>query len=151
MRRLFCGSAVVLALAACQVQPTVRRVQAPPHRVTDTKLERLGDPASPIDEEATMRFLDVEIERRQREPVITYEPAPSTEPMAVAVPGQVYYQDYYAPAPYQGYRPSRRRFGLGNTLFGAGLGAIIGHQNGRRDKGAAIGAGIGFLLDMARR
>ena len=31
-----------------------------------------------------------------------------------------------------------------------GLGAIIGHQSGHRDEGAAIGAGIGLLFDLAR-
>ena len=37
-----------------------------------------------------------------------------------------------------------------NTAVGAGVGAVIGHQSGRRDEGALWGAGIGLLFDMAR-
>lgn len=37
-----------------------------------------------------------------------------------------------------------------NTLFYGGLGAVIGHQYGRRDRGLAIGAGLGLLHDVLR-
>ncbi len=37
-----------------------------------------------------------------------------------------------------------------NTVVGAGVGAIIGHQSGRRDRGALIGGGVGLLLDWNR-
>ncbi|MCK5944781.1 MAG: glycine zipper family protein [Planctomycetes bacterium] len=37
-----------------------------------------------------------------------------------------------------------------NTAIGAGVGAIIGHQRGRRGRGALIGSGIGLLLDLDR-
>lgn len=54
--------------------------------------------------------------------------------------------------------PRLEPFGLPNTsylpyagtnmLLGAGLGAVIGHQSGRRTKGALVGAGVGALLDL---
>jgi len=37
-----------------------------------------------------------------------------------------------------------------NTAVGAGVGAIIGHQSGRRGRGALIGGSVGLLLDMTR-
>jgi hypothetical protein len=70
----------------------------------------------------------------------------------------------YLPQPFSGYgdegasqpppSPRSRRDGLGwfpvNAAVGAGVGAIIGHQSGRRGRGALIGSGIGFLFDLAR-
>jgi len=48
------------------------------------------------------------------------------------------------------YRPYRRnRFPI-NTAVGAGIGAIIGHQHGRRDRGALIGGSWGLLMDLSR-
>ena len=37
-----------------------------------------------------------------------------------------------------------------NAAVGAGVGAILGHQSGRRDAGALIGGGIGLLFDLGR-
>ncbi|MAD32263.1 MAG: hypothetical protein CMJ88_00700 [Planctomycetes bacterium] len=37
-----------------------------------------------------------------------------------------------------------------HTAVGAGVGAILGHQSGRRDAGALIGGGIGLLFDLGR-
>lgn len=48
------------------------------------------------------------------------------------------------------YRPSRGSQFPVNTVVGAGLGAIIGHQRGRRDRGALIGGSIGLLFDLNR-
>ncbi|MFT4842603.1 MAG: hypothetical protein ACI8UD_003148 [Planctomycetota bacterium] len=49
------------------------------------------------------------------------------------------------------YRDRQRgsRFPI-NTVVGAGVGAIIGHQRGRRDRGALIGGGVGLLFDLNR-
>ncbi len=56
-----------------------------------------------------------------------------------------------------GYAPHRRYRGYGpahyipwNTLAYGGIGAIIGHQSGHRDRGFAIGASIGLLQDLLR-
>lgn len=81
-------------------------------------------------------------------------------PVEVRVPGQpqvVYVSSGRGYSTYDDYLYNRRvyrrargtRFPV-NTAIGAGLGAIIGHQNGRRDKGALIGGGIGLLLDLNR-
>ncbi|MCA8964540.1 MAG: glycine zipper family protein [Planctomycetes bacterium] len=56
---------------------------------------------------------------------------------------------YYTPDCRYDDRCETTRFPV-NTAVGAGLGAIIGHQSGHRDEGAAIGAGIGLLFDLAR-
>lgn len=37
-----------------------------------------------------------------------------------------------------------------HTLVGAGIGAVIGHQHGHRNRGAWIGAHTGLLFDLAR-
>ena len=37
-----------------------------------------------------------------------------------------------------------------NTAIGAGVGAIVGHQHGRRGRGALIGSGIGLMFDLMR-
>ncbi|MGC6489074.1 MAG: YMGG-like glycine zipper-containing protein, partial [Planctomycetota bacterium] len=63
----------------------------------------------------------------------------------------------YGVNPYDIYGappPTRRRgappsFPV-NTAIGAGVGAVLGHQRGRRDEGALWGAGIGLLFDLAR-
>lgn len=44
-------------------------------------------------------------------------------------------------------RRSRGTFPL-HTALGAGVGAIIGHQHGRRGRGAWIGGGVGLLFDL---
>lgn len=60
------------------------------------------------------------------------------------------YDDYLDYRTSYRYRPYRRgRFPI-NTAVGAGIGAIIGHQRGRRDRGALIGGGVGLLFDLNR-
>jgi hypothetical protein len=61
--------------------------------------------------------------------------------------GSYGYHGYYEP---YGYRRARRSTFPVNTLLGAGLGAVIGHQSGRRDRGALIGGGLGLLFDLPR-
>ena len=64
--------------------------------------------------------------------------------------------DYYGYV--DGYRdPAWRRYGRRrptpfpvNTAIGAGIGAIVGHQRGRRGRGALVGAGVGLLFDLHR-
>ena len=58
------------------------------------------------------------------------------------------YTDYVERGPVGGRRQPNP-FPV-NTAVGAGVGAVIGHQSGRRDEGALWGAGIGLLFDMAR-
>ncbi len=130
--------------------------------------------AAPTDEAATRAWLDRTIEeRRSAEPP---PPAPiyQTVEHTVYVDRPVYYTGsryrsawYDDDCRYDGYRhyddcgepiyTSRSSYYRGShrssfpvhTVVGAGLGAIIGHQSHHRDRGAAIGAGIGLLLDLA--
>lgn len=64
------------------------------------------------------------------------------------------YESPYYERPYYDDGDVYRRHSYGffpwNTLFFGGLGAVIGHQSGHRDRGLAIGAGVGLLLDTAR-
>ena len=61
-----------------------------------------------------------------------------------------YYDDWQPqPQSYQ-YQDRRRGWFPVNTAVGAGIGAVIGHQSGRRDRGALIGGGLGLFLDMQR-
>jgi uncharacterized protein YcfJ len=59
---------------------------------------------------------------------------------------RAYYSDsYYAPPPTAYY--SRPNYAITGTVLGAGAGAVIGHNSGRRTaEGAAIGAGAGLIL-----
>lgn len=176
MSRALLTVASLFAVAACSVpQPALRRVEAPPPRVEVSEVERTGArSATPVDPAASDRYLEEEANRR-REELPENDPLPQQTvyvevPVEVPVERRVYYRDHYEPRHYDvvhygpsyGYRSHYRHHGyyghrhhrghavLGRTLVGAGLGAIIGHQSGRRDKGAAIGAGIGFLSGLLR-
>jgi hypothetical protein len=54
--------------------------------------------------------------------------------------------EVYAPATFCGPEYSYYRYVRNSVLIGAGVGAIIGHQHGRRTKGALIGAGVGLFI-----
>jgi hypothetical protein len=58
-----------------------------------------------------------------------------------------YYHDDWQPERHQ---ERRRGFFPVGTAVGAGVGAVIGNQSGRRGRGAAIGAGLGLLFDINR-
>jgi hypothetical protein len=69
---------------------------------------------------------------------------------------EVYYGNPYGRSRYgYGGYGTHRSYGFfpWNTLLYGGLGAVIGHQSGHRDRGLAIGAGVGLLFDTlgARR
>lgn len=71
------------------------------------------------------------------------------EPYVNSGRGYSTYDDYLYNR--RNYRDRQRgtRFPI-NTVVGAGVGAIIGHQRGRRDRGALIGGGVGLLFDLNR-
>lgn len=74
--------------------------------------------------------------------------------------------DYAAPDDHAGYGPrgyygyygrdgypyvtARRPFFPIHTAVGAGIGAVIGHQSGRRHRGAWIGGSVGLMMDLGR-
>lgn len=129
-----------------------------------------GQRAGATDEGATQQWLQQEVERVDaRNPERPPEPIYQVVERPVYVDRTVYvdrpywrtryvgygYDCYGEPVYYQhhqgyyGHSRPRSTFPW-NTAVGAGLGAVIGHQSGRRDRGAAIGAGIGLLFDLAR-
>ena len=113
--------------------------------------------AQPLDDAATRAWLDQEIELAPRveppEPIVQVVERVVERPVYVDPPYDPYWHDYR----YGGYYPSygyrryrcRTSFPI-NTALGAGIGAIIGHQSGRRSRGAWIGGGLGYLFDVGR-
>ena len=162
--RHLCSLLVVLALSACAApQPLPRRALAPapspisaapvkiPNRVRAEAFERAapavapraGQWASPAPNPARpaapthrsfVERVEVPVER-------VVEVAPALQR----------YDDYddYLARRRAGRRRDPNPFPV-NTTFGAGVGAILGHQSGRRDEGALIGAGLGLVFDLAR-
>ncbi|MFK7738866.1 MAG: hypothetical protein AB8H80_00985 [Planctomycetota bacterium] len=59
------------------------------------------------------------------------------------------YREYLQDRRFRGGRRRGNAFPV-NTAIGAGIGAIVGHQRGRRGRGALVGSGIGLLFDLAR-
>jgi hypothetical protein len=87
------------------------------------------------DEAATQIFLDHEIERRRYASPVLVEPV--VEPRTVYVEPRVVYVGHRPVMPW-------------GTIFGASVGAVVGDASGHRGRGAAIGAGVGLLLDLSR-
>lgn len=94
-----------------------------------------GDPSPGLRDRVIIQTVEVEV------------PAPRA---SFAPAGDLDYGYYVASPRYGvgGARP-RSRFPI-NTAIGAGVGAVIGHQRGRRDRGALIGGGVGLMLDLMR-
>ncbi len=99
--------------------------------------QQLLAPRQP-DSDATRAWFEREIELAPR-----YEPPPPPAPPAETRVVHEYVGDPYC-------EPRHSTFPI-NTALGAGIGAIIGNQSGESECGAAIGAGIGFLLDVLPR
>jgi len=141
MRLLIVGS--LLFVSACSgVRYVERTGPVSPHVTTEApRSTATGSitPTAPIDEAATRAWLDKEIELAPR-------PEPPV-PMVQVVERVV---------DTAGYDPYLRRYPDGycrssfpwNTALGAGIGAVIGHQSGEGGRGAWIGGGIGYLLDI---
>jgi hypothetical protein len=125
-------------------------------------------PQSQTNEEATRAWLDRTIEeRRNANPPVPMQQQPVERTVYAERPypegdasygysydrgGQLVYGPYSSPgygSPGYGYNDPYGSFPI-HTALGAGMGAVIGnqfhHQSGR---GAAIGAGVGLLLDLA--
>ena len=179
--KLFTSLALLLPLAACATGTPVPHVKAPPPRWTEPAGANTTNPSSRPDADASDRFLREEIERKGRLAPLppryevppdtrqSYEPEtkrfldgeidrktppPEPEVRYVYVDRSVSYgHTYEYDRPYYshyGYRGHRSTFPW-YTAWGAGLGAVIGHQHHRHaGRGAWIGGGIGLLLDIGR-
>jgi len=108
-------------------------------------------PLHETNEEATRAWLDRTIEmRRTANPDVP--PVPMQETVYVDRP--IYHQGYpvngydaYGQPVYYPQSQPYTTFPI-NTLLGAGVGAVIGHQSHHQSEGAWIGAGAGLLLDL---
>ncbi len=140
--------ALLLLAAACSGPRYVERTRpvppAPPPAAQTTT-----PTVAPMNEDATRAWLDREIELapvvEPPEPIVQLGERVVERPVA-----DHDYSRYPHHDPY--YRPRYRRHSTFpiNTALGAGIGAIIGHQDGHRGEGAWIGGSIGYLLDHAR-
>lgn len=75
-----------------------------------------------------------------------YEPMPPSGRAAAPYP---VYVDWYDAVP-RGRSHWREPVFPVNTVVGAGIGAVIGHQSHHRNRGALIGGSVGLLFDLAR-
>ena len=168
-RTMILSCALALPLMACSApQYAERSDPVPPAAPRPVEARQSPGYAAP-NEAATEAWLTEQIEKAPR---VTEPERPELPPLRDP-DAEVYWEDdfddygyrgpyrreYYAPVyarsryydPYGYYgRPYRRSTFPINTAIGAGVGAIIGHQHGRRGRGALIGGGIGLLFDSMR-
>jgi hypothetical protein len=157
-------------LGASCATPAVRHVDVPPRTSQGLDTRRLEPQTRPergeTGDDATDRWLSEQIqgriveERREEEArsnAEAHRQAVEREQREVrgrTIEREIYYGDPYDRGAYYGryHAYPRRSYGFfpWNTVFYGGLGAVIGHQSGRRDRGLAIGAGLGLLLDTFR-
>ena len=167
-RSLCAGLVTVFALVAC-AGPTAKFPDGPEHRIETIrgdrakhdesssehrKIERVDDFGT-YQDEAAERMLDEKIAaalaRAIQERDAEDRRVEATVEIARARAEEV--ARYRQSDPYGSRRSRRRddRSGMPwSTLFYGGLGAVIGHQYGHRDRGLAIGAGFGLLQDSLR-
>jgi hypothetical protein len=158
--------ALVLA-AACTAPPQVGRAPLVPpldQEMPKADLSRDQGTRAAADLSPPVPMQDGELPSRLRELPPTYRTVVHVveTPVYVEVPGggDVAGEGSYTPhyAEYIGfYRDVDRRhrrwrepFFPVHTAVGAGIGAIIGHQSGHRDRGALIGGSIGLARDLGR-
>jgi len=153
MRGFLLGLSIV-SFAACSSPEYARRMPhspapAMPLARTSPPPSALPSGAPSTDEAATRAWLDEEIERHRYVP----PPVEESEPVAdaartVQVGSDPRYDPYYQYGPRYESPPSHGTTFPLNTVVGAGLGAVIGHQSGNRGQGAWIGGSLGLLVDL---
>ncbi len=131
----FLITVALLVCSACQGTPAVKRAMVPPANLPSAVMPLPEAPAYE-NEEATQDFLQLQIDRS------TYAKPPVVSDVQILE--RTVYVDQYGEA----RRPAGRSTFPIQTAIGAGIGAIIGNQSGDRGEGAAIGAGVGLLLDF---
>ncbi len=152
-----------LLFAGCAATPTVGRAPLVPQLQIDVPkadLSRDEGVRADADRRRPMAFVD------EQSPPPSSSVAYRTFTQVVEVPvevevdrqvpvaGEPVYVGVHGYRDWDDYDRARRRgtwFPI-NTVVGAGIGAIIGNQSGRRarGRGALIGAHAGLLLDIAR-
>jgi hypothetical protein len=159
-----CTSILLLLGAACtSTAPMARLPQTP---LLDTNAPIVRDQPAPNRTAADQSppIPGVEPEFRQvaePEPVYrtvtqtvevpTYTTPPAAQPDYYQVPQYYNYgYGYYEPRARYRYGRHREPWFPINAAVGAGIGAVIGHQRGHRDRGALIGGAWGLLFDIGR-
>ncbi|MEC7725986.1 MAG: YMGG-like glycine zipper-containing protein [Planctomycetota bacterium] len=140
-----CSATKPLPRQALAPAAAAQRVQAAPRGVGTEAAERRGSPRSQAPVQGTSNAARPYATLRRS---VVEEAAAEAAPPPRTTPSYDAYGDYRERRP----APRRRRetsFPV-NTAVGAGFGAVLGHQAGRRDEGALIGGGIGLLFDLAR-
>ncbi|MBL8726987.1 MAG: glycine zipper family protein [Planctomycetes bacterium] len=151
----------LLVFAGCAAAPTVGRApQVPPLDIAVPQADLTRDegtraaadrrPAMPMAEEPMLPSSSNVAYRTFTQTVEV--PVEVVVEREVPVAGEPYYVGTRGYRDWYDYDRARRRgtwFPV-NTVVGAGVGAIIGHQRGHRGRGALIGAHAGLLLDVAR-
>lgn len=163
--RTFMMLMVAVTAVACAAPPTQTRaplVPLLPVAAPAVDAGRQAADAGRADRDQSASALP-EVERRfdVETSAPTYRTLIETVEVEVQVPAEpsvIYVNSDRGYSTYDDYLDNRRvqrarrrgtRFPV-NTVVGAGVGAIIGHQRGRRDRGALIGGGVGLLLDLSR-
>ena len=140
-----CSAAKPLPRQALAPAATAQRAQPVPGRARTEATERqaLLRPQALVERTSNAARPYATLRRS-----VVEEAVAEASPPPRAAPSYDAYGDYLERRP----APRRRRetsFPV-NTAVGAGFGAVLGHQAGRRDEGALIGGGIGLLFDLAR-
>lgn len=149
-------------LAACAVPAAaVRAPQVPPRGVDVPKVDLAREQAARASTDTSPSVASTEpslpltlFTPPTYRTVVHYVEVPVGAPEATnAAGGEVVSSDVY-PAYVDYYRRDGHRwrgpYFPVNTAFGAGIGALIGHQSRHRGRGALIGGSIGLLLDIGR-
>ena len=149
-----------MAPAALQHQSSAQQSPAnqAPANQSPPVVQPPPQPAQQTNEEATRAWLDRTIEKRRNAnpPVPMQQPVERTVYVERPYPegdasygydrgGQLVYGPYSSP----GYGGNPYGSFPIHTALGAGMGAVIGNQfHHQSGQGAAIGAGVGLLLDL---
>ena len=173
--RAFTMLMVAMAAVACAAPPTQSRAPLVPLLPVDAPAENPAQQAAEagradrdqsaaapggVDQgfESDLGYESGSARPTYRTLIETVEVEVPVEVRVQAPPSVVYVNSGRGYSTYDDYLYNRRvhrarrrgsRFPV-NTVVGAGVGAIIGHQSGRRDRGALIGGGVGLLLDWNR-
>jgi len=114
----------------------------PPEQLLQGPTSQAAPPVvNPTDEVATEQWL-----QQPQQPVVydRYVMRQQPVPYGYDVRGEPVFA-----YPAHHYHPYETPFPV-NTVLGAGIGAIIGHQSHHQAQGAWIGGAIGFLADLGR-
>jgi hypothetical protein len=147
-----CGSNRSLYQPTCELEDEPR-----PPSVVEPSEPRSAERFTSYSDDAADRWLteqvakaiDKEIRERDAARQEAEQRVVEEQARSAVMERRVYDRYYGWSEPYRRDRSPAYYFPWNTVTYG-GLGAIIGHQSGHRDRGLAVGAGIGLLFDMLR-